>query len=385
MENLNMKKIFALCVLCFSGVLLQSQPLVQGVKALGKQAVKSSSKAPAAGILDRLDDLYSSGEYAAQQAKLQSRVQAARERQIKYALEQRNSPVSKRKQILFKTVTPTNAQALPRLGHPFTGQEFTFSRQYQDAMKEFVQIHRDYVIQVGGRPAPVNFSFEEKRIWGNSFHESLFKLQKLQKIYPQDKPLQEALEVTYFCLGEINPMFKGLYEPPQPRPGRRFQREEFVLDPMWFDQMVRMAWSPRQAALPETLKVAVVNDDPTILHQYKLWQQQGLFKGWEFSFFSTAEAAVQDISSHAGYQLLITDWTVANSSVLESVRRLRTSGNTLPVIVCSSYTVDQINAQQMFNQGFDGFISWADVTASGPEHLTEGLKRFFFYKDYYKW
>ena len=231
----------------------------------------------------------------------------------------------------------------------------------------------------------VKFSFEERRILITSVNSVLFRLRKLQKIYPEDKPLQDALKYLYFVVGEINPMFKGLYEEPQKRIGRRFQREEFVLDQMWFDQMSRMAWPPRTAALPEKLKVAVVNDDPTILQQYTLWQQQGLFKGWDFSFFSTAEAAVKGIAQNPGYQLLITDWTVANSSVLESVRRLRAAGNTLRVIVCSSYTVGQINAQQMFNQGFDGFISWADVTASGPKHLAEGLKRFFFYKDYYKW
>ena len=352
---------------------------------LGKKAIQNTGEQKAASILDHLDDLYSSGERAVQQAQLQARIQAAKERQQKYAKELLNTPASQRTQLLRRQIVPTQPQALPALPHPFTGQEFMFSRQYEEALAQFLKVRQNYNTRVAETYGSVKFSFEERRILITSVNSVLFRLRKLQKIYPEDKPLQDALKYLYFVVGEINPMFKGLYEEPQKRIGRRFQREEFVLDQMWFDQMSRMAWPPRTAALPEKLKVAVVNDDPTILQQYTLWQQQGLFKGWDFSFFSTAEAAVKDIAQNPGYQLLITDWTVANSSVLESVRRLRAAGNTLPVIVCSSYTVGQINAQQMFNQGFDGFISWADVTASGPKHLTEGLKRFFFYKDYYKW
>ncbi len=369
------------CLTC----MLQAQPLVRGGKVLAQKAAQSAQTTASGGLLERLEHLYSSGEKAAQEAQIAQKIRVAKEKQLKYALQTPQGEASKRMEHLLQKVVPTQPQALPALGHPFTGQEFAFSRKYQEAMEEFLQLQKFYNSHTLSVKGPVRFSFGEKGPLGDLVQTVLLRLRSLQKIYPDDKPLKQALSYVYFAMGEINPMLKGVYEEPQKRVGRRFQREEFLFDQMWFDQMAFMAWPPRQAALPEKLQVAVVNDDPSVLQQYKLWQQQGLFKGWKFSFFDTAEEAVKAIAANPEYGLLITDLTVTNSSVLESMRRLRATGNTMPVIVCSAYTVDQINAQQLFNQGFDGFISWTNVSSYGPEHLEEGLKKFFFYKDYYKW
>ena len=381
-------RIAVLLIFCLASVWLQAQPLVKGTQALVKQAAGSGAEKSiqkSGSILDELDRLYTSGEQMKVQALWKQRVEAARVRQHRAAEWESQRGVPERMRILRSYIHPTEPQQLPRLSHPFTGQEFTFSRQYQAVMAEFSELRKNFEVYTFFSVSPVQFPDEKKRVIGTEWHGLLIKLQKLQQVYPNDKPLNAALEYVQFALGEINPMMKGAFAKPQPRTGRRFQKEEFVFDEMWFSQINRMAWPPRQAELPENLNVIVVNDDPTVFHQYSLWKSQGLFKNWNFTFYDTAEAAVKEIAADKKYQLLITDWTVANSSVLESVRQLRAGGHTIPVIVCSSYTADQINAQQMFNQGFDGFVSWASVSASGPEYLTERLKQYFFYKDYYKW
>lgn len=386
-----MNKTVVISVMLFlaGSAYVQAQPLVQGTKKAVQSALERSAVQPVRsgnGILDKMDAWYTAGEHAVKQADFERRIEAARQLRVQQAKSIASRPVPLRTRFLHKRITPTPSNKLGQLQHPFLGKEYEFSKKYQETMNAFLKMRKEFNAKALHQSFSSQLSVEEKRILMDHLSEIRLSLEKLQRVYPKDEPIVQALEYVYFALGDINPMLKGIYKPVKiERPGRRFQKEEFIFDQMWFSQMCRMAWPPRKAALPADLRVALINDDQTVLSQYAAWQKQGVFPGWKITPYTVAEDVVRDIALGKKYDLVITDWVVPGSSVAECVNKLRTNGNTVPVIVCNSYTVDRINAQQMFNQGFDGYISWVEVSSRGVEYLKESLTQFFFYKDYYKW
>lgn len=338
--------------------------------------------------LDRLDALYESGEKLEKAFRREQAAQTARQHMTKMEDLQARYKHTSRRELFFAPITPTASRLLPPPPHPFQGQAYEFSKKYAQVMEEFAVLRKEYNAHVYYTPQDWHLyaSAGEKRYWMSGAVQLRHRIKKLLTLaYSEDKPLQAAFQYVSRVMADVNPMYKDLLlQPLPPRAGRRFNQEEFLLEQPWYDMTVRMSWQVKPA-LPVHLKVAVVNDDPTALQLFRFWKQRGGAGEWEFAYFNTPEQFVREHLGGNSFDLLITDLTIPGSSVIGSVAKLREGGSRIPVIACSSYVASDINPQQMYNQGFDGYVSWSDVSAGGFSVLTDALTRYYFYRDYYQW
>lgn len=379
-----MRKIICYTVLLFLAPALCAQGNL--LKNAGRSAATQSGKTGLS-ILESLEIRWTSASRQAELFRAQEQAsRLAKLRAVRLEYLKPVFPSDDRYTILRTPILATPAHQLPKLAHPFIGQEYEFSRQYTELMDEFLTFKTNFNGQAFYRRVSNSMSMEERRRWLNMLIPVRRKMIYLQqKIYPDDKPLQAAIAYLNFAMGEINPMLKEYSTPLLERVARRFQREEFIFDEAWFYNIQRMAWPAREAVLPQKAKIAVINDDPTVLNAYTQWQKEGAFGEWEIELYSEPETIINQLIKGKKVDLIISDWMIENHSVVSAINRLRVDGNTTPVIVCSSHSTEEIDANRMFNQGFDGFVSWRDVSTGGVDFLKDALKRFFYYKEYYKW
>lgn len=379
-----MKKIICYTILLFLAPTLYSQS--QLLKSVGRVSATQTTKTGLS-ILETLETRWMSASRQAELYKMQEKATlAAKQRAVRLEKFQPVFPSDDRYTIIRTPILPTPSFQLPKLSHPFIGQEYEFSRQYEELMKDFLSFKTNFNGQAFYRRASNRMPMEERRRWLDQLIPIRRKMLFLQRtVYPEDKPLQAAINYLNFAMGEINPMLKEYSTPLLERVARRFQREEFIFDEAWFYNIQRMAWPAREAVLPQKAKIAVINDDPTVLNAYTQWQKEGAFGEWEIELYSEPETIINQLIKGKKVDLIISDWMIENHSVVATINRLRVDGNTTPVIVCSSHSTEEIDANRMFNQGFDGFVSWRDVSTGGVDFLKDALKRFFYYKEYYKW
>ena len=103
--------------------------------------------------------------------------------------------------------------------------------------------------------------------------------------------------------------------------------------------------------------MAVLNDDLDILAMYDTWIKQGrLGKNWTLETYHNTEDLVAAVKSGKNFDLIITDLTVPGGGGYFLTDQVRQLNKRTPIIGCSMYTIDAINAEKMFEQGFDGYI-----------------------------
>ena len=143
-----------------------------------------------------------------------------------------------------------------------------------------------------------------------------------------------------------------------------------------------------ERTVPPDLRVAVLNDQEDILDMYRAWdQQRRLGEGWSVTTYKDTRNLLNDLQNGHMYDLIITDLTVPGGGGYFLTDQVREMGLNMPIIGCSMYTLDKLDAPKMFDQGFDGYIYGDDLfeEMSGSVSWLGYIKNYYYYKALHGW
>lgn len=362
---------------------------------VGKQAIKAGAKAVSkrteGSILNAMDNWYNSGEAL-------KRTASAREALEKSLRKKAPLPPPTHDQVFrnsgfFGPIIPTPLRQLRiNLIHPTSEQVQQAVNEYRNLMKDFEPIRKEVSIKLLYQTLPNDkwsaLKPQERRDLITQLSALRGRAARLNRVvFAQDKALEQIVAWTDRALQEMNPFHVPLARAYGRTDKRVFKSEEFFLKYPKASDLPQGVKAPERA-VPANLRVAVLNDQEDVLDMYKLWERQGrLGEGWKVNTYTDTRELLKDLESGVPYDLIITDLTVPGGGGYFLVDQVRNMQLNVPVIGCSMYTFDKLNAQKMFEQGFDGYIYGDDMfeEVSGSVSWMGYLKNYYYYKNLHGW
>lgn len=195
--------------------------------------------------------------------------------------------------------------------------------------------------------------------------------------FPEDMPLYLATKYLTQRMIELQPGLAGVLEkmPVYLRKDRVYDKREFMLVPPQGVETV--------PAVPDGLKIAVVNDLPEILTAMANFGRWGSFgKGAEVTTFDSIYKLGDSLKKGDKYDLIFSDISMPNGSGMLLVNKLRENNINIPVIGLSGYKEETVKGEDLFEIGFDGYIVSDEF---GYRNAPKALKNYFYYRDLHQW
>ena len=204
-------------------------------------------------------------------------------------------------------------------------------------------------------------------------------------VFAHDIPLRRVQAWLQAVLPEINPFYvpNSALKATARTDGRVANKAEFFLE-----EPKGSSYSYNTVTVPENWHVAVLNDDPDVLYMYQVWEREGrLGKGWRFSLYKDTNDLIRAFKEGAAFDLVITDMVVPGGGGKYLTSWLRQEGKTMPIIGCSNYYSSQLNHEDLFRLGFDGYMYAGDMFEEvyGSFNWMSNIKHYFYYKNLHGW
>lgn len=292
----------------------------------------------------------------------------------------------------FDAITPSEIKKLEiSLIHPTNEQVQKAVNEYRKVVKNFESLHKEVSAKLLYKTLPNDkwtaLFPQERRDLIKQVAQLQRQVEKLRRVvFSKDPALIKMEEWLDRAMQEINPFYvPGVHTRTRPD-DRVFDRNEFFLKDLDWRVALSMPQIPRE--VPENFHVAVLNDQQEILAMYRAWAQQGrLGKGWTVATYKDTNELLQSLKDGHMYDLIITDLTVPGGGGYYLVDQVRNMHLNIPVIGCSAYTIDKLNAEKMFEQGFDGYIYADDMfdEMAGSVAWMGYIKNYYYYKNLHGW
>ena len=157
-------------------------------------------------------------------------------------------------------------------------------------------------------------------------------------------------------------------------------------------QTIRAGTSIKAEALQKaselpTRVVAFINDDPEMLEWARQWAAQGYFgPGSRVAVFDSLSSFTQVVDGGALYDLVLIDWVLDDGFALPAVQKIRANSRHTVVLLNSALQENEVQIEEMFNYGFDGFVSSIGFRAdTGGARIALSLWNYEYYKTLYNW
>lgn len=205
----------------------------------------------------------------------------------------------------------------------------------------------------------------------------------------QDIPLENAKQnmknlTRYFSgLGSGQAVDLGNFDPergPFPPQDRTYDEEEFFLS------------SPKGVAaplvLPEKMKIAILNDDESILQSLLKMKQTQEGANWTVEGFMSPEEFLNrpDVRS---YDLILTDLNLRPGGGVYLTLRLRQMGYQNTILAVSAYGRIPPFAKALYEHGIDGMYAAGTMASLRVPRIhvvvLDKIKNYFYYKEKGKW
>lgn len=380
------KIISVLTVVSCMGVLVPSAWCQAG--KIGTQLIKRTPSS----ALDVLGSRFSAGAAIA-------KTQASLERAAKLAT--LRSPHLLRSDILKKQgefntfvahrIDPTPAADLRlRLVSPSLEQSQEAFQAYEACFADFRAMRKEVDPVLGNALLEKIDLFESLHPSQLGYYAGLvqlmeFRVKKLQRtLFPNDPALAQVKAYLEFAASKFNKFYSPDISNPRGYVGRPFVQEEFWMEYDWRK-------GPRDkslTALPENVRLAVLNDNEDILDMYRLWERQGRFPaGWQVSTYEDTLHLLDAVKSGRKFDLIVSDINVPGGGGRYFVHQLREMGIQTPVIGCSGYTRDKIDSKELHDIGFDGYMYSGDMfeEAAGFSTWKSYVGNYYYYKRIGDW
>lgn len=212
----------------------------------------------------------------------------------------------------------------------------------------------------------------------------------------EEPSLTEMSAWLDLALENMAPGMRGLFAANETiiRTDRKFLQEEFFLhkEPGKAPYLEAHLFQQKDVfKIPKELQeVAVLNDDPVIGQSYMRWQEQGLLPGeLQVHVYRSIDELLKVLSTGKKYDFILTDLRLGDGGGRYLVSSLRAAGDLeTPILGSSSYSESQLYsaAQQLFNEGFDGFFSSAGLPQPGGHRVfLQALENYFYLRDAHHW
>lgn len=229
---------------------------------------------------------------------------------------------------------------------------------------------------------------EKERILSRAAEMELELVRLGVSVSPKDPALSFAREYVTRIKNEVAPLLKGMDSdaPRFLRTDRTFDGTEF-----WLHQNEAKRWLSMfqhgqavylASKLPKNLRVAVLNDRPSVLKKMEASHKKGVFiRNGTLDCFSTADdllASIRDLDRQ--YDLIITDIIVPGGGGYYITAELRLDGYDGAIIALSAFERDDSMGLDMFERGFDGMLNLPIGFEQSPfweADVLRGLNRYF--------
>lgn len=366
---------------------------------VGKQIVKNGTRALGASsefsILNSMDGWYNAGAAMKQSAAAAAAIEEAAQKAARKPYEKlpETREHAFRNSDFFKPILPTPVKELHvRLIHPTQDQVQKAVAAYQKVMGDFEPLRKEVSTKLLYKTFPLDEWYsltpQERRVLILEISSVKGRIQKLRSVvFAQDPALAEAEEWLEKAMQYINPFYVPSMKNRTRTDNRVFDRKEFFLE------YPRSLFSADEATAalrtaPANLRIAVLNDQEDILDMYRIWEKQNrLGEGWTVTTYKDTRELLHALQSGAVYDMIITDLTVPGGGGYYLADQVRDMRLNMPIIGCSMYTADKLDAQKMFDQGFDGYIYGDDMfeELAGSVSWMGYIKNYYYYKNSHGW
>ena len=307
---------------------------------------------------------------------------------------------------MFRSIKPTRPEQLrvffPELENL---QKKALLARYYKTMEDFTAFKRELDVRLfyqtlpgEGRP----FAQQEKQEIFKQMGDLSSRIRALKAgPFRADPALARALDYLNEAAGRVEPMFQNMFGSKEwPRGKRVYQISEFMLEApkrSVFSSQVkegRGAWFAysRCRRIMESLpvkKVAVVNDDPSLLTILEHWYKRGGFGSKsQWVFYGSAQAAQRAIKLGEQFDLILTDVLVPGGGGPLLAAELRQRNIPTPLIALTQYQPNKHTAAWLYSAGFDGMISISPYFGDcGGDMLllAQKIQNYFFYRNLHQW
>lgn len=283
-------------------------------------------------------------------------------------------------------------------------QALNLTKQYKMYLEQFVAAKKELDVFAGYQNLePRKLNMHEIRYYEDLLDEADVALYGMQKMLGSRFP---AVHYGKIWLEEmrrlVNPKKDRFIFVPEEEflhrnltPGRKYVADEFLLKEADGKSLIFKGWTEEEIAaarklaaeLP-SLSVAVLNDDPEILEWVQSAAARGfLGSGTRVRGFSSMDQLVDLWEAGVRFDVVLLDYVLEDGVSLYVANEIRSLGDQETVLfVNSALEEKEVPAEDLFNQGIDGFISSVGFRPDnvGPR-LTHALHRYFFYKNKYGW
>ncbi len=137
-----------------------------------------------------------------------------------------------------------------------------------------------------------------------------------------------------------------------------------------------------KGALPERLRVAVLQDDKDVIASMKSLKKRAGLRKWTLDFYDDPEVFLNQ-GAYAQYNMILTDVLIQNGGGRYLARQLRSRGYEGSILTLSGFEVTH-GGEEFFKDGIDGMISlgW---TPNLTERIWASLNNYFILKKKYGW
>lgn len=135
-------------------------------------------------------------------------------------------------------------------------------------------------------------------------------------------------------------------------------------------------------ALPDRLRVAVLQDDKQVINALKDVKKRAGLKGWTLDIYDDPEVFLNEVAPEQ-YDMILTDVLIRNGGGRYLARQLRNRGYEGSILTLSGFE-EAHGGEDFFNDGIDGMIGlgWTpDLT----ERIWARLNTYFILKNKYNW
>lgn len=313
---------------------------------------------------------------------------------------------SLRESPLFRSIKPTRPEQL-RVFFPELEdlQKKTLAARYYKTMEDFTAFKRELDVRLFYQTLPGEsrpFAPQEKQEIFRQMGDLGSRLRALKVgAFRSDPALASALDYLNEAAGRVEPMFRNMFGSKEwPRGKRVYKLSEFILAApkrSFFSSQVQEgkgAWFAysRCKRIMENLpvkKVAVVNDDLSVLAVLEHWYKRGGFgSSSQWFFYGNAQAMQRAIKLGERFDIILTDVLVPGGGGPLIAAELRQRNILTPIIALTQYQPNKNTAAWLYSAGFDGMISMSPYFGDcGGDMLllAQKLQNYFFYRNLHQW
>ena len=301
---------------------------------------------------------------------------------------------------IFRHVRPEGESLL---NEPTEAQYIQAKAMYDYMMRSFEAFKREmdvflYYQSKASERCPL--AAGEQAEWMQKIGEMYNQLLKLKPfISPQDPAYKAALEYIAYAAETVSPVLRGMFvHDAYQRQDRTYVQEEFFMrNPAGRNLLaeIRNLSIQEQAHqiarhLPGKLKLAVLNDRPSVLQRMQTFQQAGaFFPGWDISYYDSMEEFFRDIYAHEKhFDMIFTDIFVPGGGGFYLTGVLRSRGFQGTIIALAALPEQSQTGKRMFSLGFDGLILAPfefEYGSHWPIELMDRISNYFYYRSLNHW